>query len=152
MSEEDKPENEEEQATDEAATATADGEESAEQETNDEQADGDASPQAQSDDNAKNDEGKVPEFQELDAHRTGGGSRVGLKGFAGVQVTLNAELGRTELTIQELMSLHEGSVVELHRGIGEPVELVAQGVPLGNGEVVVIDERFAIRVKEIYST
>ena len=48
------------------------------------------------------------------------------------------------------MDLSEGSVVELDREISEPVELVAQGVPLGNGEVVVVEDRFAIRIIQIY--
>ena len=70
--------------------------------------------------------------------------------FSEVQVVLSAELGRTHLTLEELMGLEEGAVVELDREIGAPVELIAQGVSVGNGEVVVIEDRFAIRIKQIY--
>lgn len=93
----------------------------------------------------------VPEFRELDETAGGaGGNKMEMNRFGGVQVTLTAELGRTQLTIQEMMNLGQGSVVELDRAISAPVELVAQGVPLGNGEVVVIDNRFAVRIKNIY--
>ena len=68
-----------------------------------------------------------------------------------VKVKVTAELGRASVAIQELLSLEEGSVVELDRGVTTPIELFAQGVPLGNGEVVVVNEQFAIRVKQIYS-
>ena len=72
------------------------------------------------------------------------------KRLGGGQVALTAQLGRASVTIKDMMELTEGAVVELDREIGQPVELVAQGVPLGNGEVVVVDDRFAIRIKEIY--
>lgn len=92
----------------------------------------------------------IPEFEQLAPNPPKPAKNVDLARFGGVHVTMTAELGRTELTIQELIGLAEGSVVELNRAISAPVELVAQGVPLGNGEVVVIDDQFAIRIKEIY--
>ena len=90
-------------------------------------------------------------FQELAAtnHEINPGSDVNRLGE--VKVVLSAELGRTKIRIVELLSLLEGSVVELDKAIESPVELIAQGVPLGNGEVVVVDDCFAIRIKEIYS-
>ncbi|NND95828.1 MAG: FliM/FliN family flagellar motor switch protein [Pirellulaceae bacterium] len=94
--------------------------------------------------------GSTPEFQNLDPNRTSAAGKFELHRFGGVQVVLTAELGRTHVTIADLMELSEGAVLELDREISAPVELVAQGVPLGNGEVVVIDDRFAIRIKEIY--
>ena len=94
----------------------------------------------------------IPEFEQLSPNPPKPAKNVELSRFGGVHVTLTAELGRTELTIQELIGLAEGSVVELNRAISAPVELVAQGVPLGNGEVVVIEDQFAIRIKEIYSS
>ena len=60
-----------------------------------------------------------------------------------------AELGRVTLTIGEVLKLGVGSVLELHRSITEPVDLMVQGVRLARGEVVVVDDRFAIRVREI---
>lgn len=95
-------------------------------------------------------EDTIPEFEQLKPNPPQPSKDLNFSRFGGVHVTLTAELGRTELTIQELIGLAEGSVVELHRAINSPVELVAQGVSMGNGEVVVIDNQFAIRIKEIY--
>jgi flagellar motor switch protein FliN len=66
-----------------------------------------------------------------------------------VTVTLTAELGRTTITLGEVMRLGSGSVVPLDRLLAEPVEITARGVLLARGEVVVVDDRFAIRIKEI---
>ncbi len=67
-----------------------------------------------------------------------------------VQVSVSAELGRTKLSIQKLLKLGAGAIIELNRNINSPVELVAQGVPLASGEVVVVNDCFAIRIREIY--
>ena len=101
---------------------------------------------------AEQGEDVIPEFEQLAPNPPKPAKDLELSRFGGVHVTLTAELGRTELTIQELIGLAEGSVVELNRAISAPVELVAQGVALGNGEVVVIDDQFAIRIKEIYAS
>ena len=100
-----------------------------------------------------NDAGNEPDSPEFPDLKKGNGSnRVGdLNRFYDVQVTVSAELGRTSVPIQDLVGLSEGSVFELNRDVGAPIELIAQGVPLGNGEVVVVDDSFAIRIKEIYS-
>jgi flagellar motor switch protein FliN/FliY len=66
-----------------------------------------------------------------------------------VTVTVTAELGRVSLTIGDLLKLNTGSVLELDRLVAEPVELMVQGVRLARGEVVVVDDHFAIRIKEI---
>jgi len=71
--------------------------------------------------------------------------------FHDVQVSVAAELGRTRIPIQKLMQIGPGAVVELNRSISSPVELIAQGVPLASGEVVVINDCFAIRILEVYS-
>jgi flagellar motor switch protein FliN/FliY len=90
-----------------------------------------------------------PEFQEFDgvaATNTPGD----LKRIQKIQITVSAELGRAEVPIQQLMSLAEGSVVELNRDIDSPVELYAQGVALASGEVLVVDGHFAIRILNVY--
>ncbi len=93
---------------------------------------------------------QVPEFPPLQATATPG-PPADLNRFSEVQVTVSAELGRTKVSIQKLLQMGVGSVVELNRPISSPVNLVAQGVPLACGEVVVVDGCFAIRIKEIYS-
>ena len=69
--------------------------------------------------------------------------------FFDVNVTVWAELGRAEMPIGELLQVGEGAVLKLDRSVSEPVDLVAQGVRVARGEVVVVDDCFAIRIKEI---
>ena len=90
-----------------------------------------------------------PEFQEL-SKSSQGQSAGDINRFNEIKIAVSAELGRTEIPIQELLSLGPGSVLELERSIDSPVELVTQGVPLAKGEVVVVNNCFAIRVTEIY--
>lgn len=66
-----------------------------------------------------------------------------------VTVVVTAELGRVTLPIGDVLKLGIGSVLELNRAVSEPVDLVVQGVRLARGEVVVVDDRFAIRIKEV---
>ena len=89
-----------------------------------------------------------PEFAELHS-TTMGETATSMDNLSGLSVTVTAELGRAVTTIGELLRLSPGSVVELDRRIFEPVELLAQGVRLARGEVVVVDDHFAIRIKEI---
>lgn len=93
---------------------------------------------------------QTPEFAPLSADP---GPKQGpeFSRFHDVQVALAAELGRTKVPIQKLLNIGPGSVVELNRAISSPVELIAQGVPLANGEVVVVNDCFAIRILEVYS-
>lgn len=99
----------------------------------------------------QNEEVSTPEFPDLKPTSVPVGPPGELNRLFDVQVTVAAELGRTSVPIQKLLGLTEGSVFELDRSISSPIELVAQGVPLGNGEVVVVDDSFAIRIKEIYA-
>ena len=91
-----------------------------------------------------------PEFQEMSAAGQSSKTQTDLNRFQDIKVNVSADLGRAEVPIQTLMSLGEGSVLELNREIDSPVELVAQGVPLASGEVVVVNGCFAIRVTKVY--
>src|SRR3954469_17273981 len=66
-----------------------------------------------------------------------------------VPVELAVEIGRTQMTIGETLSLGPGSIVTLHRLAGEPVDLLVNGTPIARGEVVVIDEEFGLRITEV---
>lgn len=91
---------------------------------------------------------KVPEFaplQESANHQAVGA----MDRFFDVHVPIWAELGRVEMPLGDLMKLDEGAVLRLDRPVGEPVDLISQGVKLARGEVVVIDDCFAVRIKEI---
>jgi flagellar motor switch protein FliN/FliY len=61
------------------------------------------------------------------------------------------ELGRTDLTIREVLGLGLGSIVELNKMAGEPVDILVNGKPIARGEVVVIDDMFGVRVIDILS-
>lgn len=60
-----------------------------------------------------------------------------------------AELGRTRMTVADLLSLTPGSVVELDRAAGSPIDLLVNGTLIARGEVVVVDEEFGLRISEI---
>ena len=66
-----------------------------------------------------------------------------------VAMDVTAELGRSRMTVSELLSLTPGSVVELDKTAGSPVDLLVNGTLIARGEVVVIDEEFGIRISEI---
>lgn len=68
-----------------------------------------------------------------------------------VQMTLTVELGRTKMYIKEILGLGEGSIIELDKLAGEPVDLLVNGKLIAKGEVVVIDENFGVRVTDIVS-
>jgi flagellar motor switch protein FliN/FliY len=68
-----------------------------------------------------------------------------------IPVTVSIELGRTRLVVEEILQLGQGSVVELDKLAGEPFEVLVQGRPIGKGEVVVVNEKFGIRLTDIIS-
>ena len=66
-----------------------------------------------------------------------------------VPLELTVELGRTRLSVRDLLALTPGDVVELDRAAGSPADLLVNGRLIARGEVVVLDENFALRVTEI---
>lgn len=79
------------------------------------------------------------------------GSDVGLDLILDVAVTVSLELGRSQLSVRELLQLNQGSVVEFDRRVGEPLDLLVNGTLLAHGELVVVDDRFGIRLTEVVS-
>ena len=72
-----------------------------------------------------------------------------LKVLENIDVELTVEVGRTEITIRDLLRLNEGSVVELDRLAGDPLDILDNNTKIARGEVVMIGERFGIRFGEI---
>jgi flagellar motor switch protein FliN/FliY len=66
-----------------------------------------------------------------------------------VKVAMTVEVGRTQVTLQDLLRLNEGSVVELDRMAGDPLDILVNGTPIAKGEVVVVGEKFGIRFGDI---
>ncbi|MBK7858921.1 MAG: flagellar motor switch protein FliN [Archangiaceae bacterium] len=68
-----------------------------------------------------------------------------------VPLSVTVELGRTRMTIQELLSLGPGSVVELDKVAGEPLDIVVNDRLVARGEAVVVNDKFGIRITDIVS-
>ena len=66
-----------------------------------------------------------------------------------VPVTISMEIGRTRINIRNLLQLNQGSVVELDRLAGEPMDVLVNGTLIAQGEVVVVNEEFGIRLTDI---
>jgi flagellar motor switch protein FliN/FliY len=76
---------------------------------------------------------------------------VNLEVILDVPVTLSMEVGRTRIPIRNLLQLNQGSVVELERAAGEPLDVFVNGTLIAHGEVVVVNERFGIRLTDVIS-
>ena len=72
-----------------------------------------------------------------------------LRRLSDVPVDVTVEIGRTRMTVGEMLELRHGSIVALSRMAGEPVDLLVNGTPIARGEVVVIDEQFGLRVTDV---
>ena len=80
---------------------------------------------------------------------TGATVRGGLDMLHDVEMEVSAELGRTRMSVRELLSLTPGAIIELDRAAGSPADLLVNGRLIARGEVVVVDENFGIRITEI---
>jgi flagellar motor switch protein FliN/FliY len=86
-------------------------------------------------------------FQPLSSQAAGGDSDIDM--IMDIPVQLSVELGRTRLTIKNILQLGQGSVVELDGLAGEPMDIYVNGYLIAQGEVVVVDEKYGIRVTDI---
>lgn len=79
------------------------------------------------------------------------GAEINLDALMDVQVQLSVEIGRSKVPIKQLISLSQGSVIELDRGVNEPLDLLVNGTLMARGEVVVVDGQFGLRLIDIVS-
>lgn len=93
---------------------------------------------------------KAPSFAQLTPSRASSGKS--LDHLYGVRLDAEAVLGRANLSVEDMLNLGIGSVVELNRLVSEPVDLIVQNVRVARGEVVVVNDQFAIRITEITDT
>jgi flagellar motor switch protein FliN len=86
-----------------------------------------------------------------DPENTSGANEVelSLDSLLDVPIDISIEIGRTKMTIGDLLSLNKGSIVELKRTAGEAVDIYVNGKLLGKGDVVVVNERLGVRVVKI---
>ncbi|WP_426417583.1 flagellar motor switch protein FliN [Aestuariirhabdus sp. LZHN29] len=68
-----------------------------------------------------------------------------------IPVTISMEVGGTDITIRNLLQLNQGSVIELDRLAGEPLDVLVNGTLIAHGEVVVVNEKFGIRLTDVVS-
>jgi flagellar motor switch protein FliN len=99
---------------------------------------------------------QAAEFAELLAREQRGNEathtgEVNLDVILDVPVTLSMEVGRTRIPIRNLLQLNQGSVVELDRAAGEPLDVFVNGTLVAHGEVVVVNEKFGIRLTDVIS-
>ena len=69
-----------------------------------------------------------------------------------VNVTLSVELGRTKMTIKDLMALNKGSIISMAKEVTEPMDLMVNGTLIARGDVVESEEQFGLRLLDIVST
>lgn len=92
-------------------------------------------------------------FESLSDEPSATGERddVNLEVVLDIPVTLSAEIGRTRIAIRSLLQLNQGSIVELDRLAGEPLDVFVNGTLIAHGEVVVVNEKFGIRLTDVIS-
>lgn len=93
---------------------------------------------------------RAASFQQV--AETGGGSGDGhpsIDVILDVPVTLSLEVGRAQMSVGSLLRLSQGSVVELDRAAGEPLDVLVNGALVAHGEIVVVNDKFGIRLTDV---
>lgn len=90
-------------------------------------------------------------ISELEDTGTYGSNDQNLDVILDIPVTISMEIGRTKISIRNLLQLNQGSVVELDRLAGEPMDVLVNGTLIAHGEVVVVNEKFGIRLTDVIS-
>lgn len=79
----------------------------------------------------------------------GGEARPSLDVILDVPVTLSLEVGRAQMSVGRLLRLTQGSVVELDRNAGEPLDVLVNGALVAHGEIVIVNDKFGIRLTDV---
>lgn len=91
----------------------------------------------------------MEEFEEVSV--SGGGKSPDLEVILDIPVTISMEVGNTQIPIRNLLQLNQGSVIELDRLAGEPLDVLVNGTLIAHGEVVMVNEKFGIRLTDVIS-
>ncbi len=102
---------------------------------------------------AASDDYETASFGELsaEARAPAGDPAENLDVILDVPVTLSLEVGRTHMSVGELLQISQGSVVELDRLAGEPLDVLVNGTLVAHGEIVVVNDKFGIRLTDVVS-
>jgi flagellar motor switch protein FliN/FliY len=93
---------------------------------------------------------KAASFEALN-YTQGDGKKVDLDVLLDIPVTLQLEIGRAKVPIRNLLSYTQGSVIEMDRLAGEPLDLLVNGTLIAHGEVVVVNDKFGVRLTDVIS-
>lgn len=93
---------------------------------------------------------ELEEFEPTDSPISGEERRK-LDAILDIPVTITMEVGRSQISIRNLLQLNQGSVVELDRIAGEPLDVLVNGTLIAHGEVVVVNDKFGIRLTDVIS-
>lgn len=108
----------------------------------------------QSDSESTNANDDLPEapLQNLQADNVNNGETANLEAILDIPVSLSVQIGQTKISIKNLLQLNQGSVVELERLAGEPLDVMVNNTLVAHGEIVVVNEKYGIRLTDIVST
>lgn len=90
-------------------------------------------------------------LDEFQREKSGSNHNPDLDVILDIPVSISMEVGRTSITIRNLLQLNQGSVIELDRLAGEPLDVLVNGTLIAHGEVVVVNEKFGIRMTDVIS-
>lgn len=93
----------------------------------------------------------MEEFEEVAQASQGTGPAPDLDVILDIPVTISMEVGNTQIPIRNLLQLNQGSVIELDRLAGEPLDVLVNGTLIAHGEVVMVNEKFGIRLTDVIS-
>ena len=93
----------------------------------------------------------MEEFETGSEPSMGGGPAPDIDVILDIPVTISMEVGNTEIPIRNLLQLNQGSVIELDRLAGEPLDVLVNGTLIAHGEVVMVNEKFGIRLTDVIS-
>lgn len=94
---------------------------------------------------------ELDDFNDSNNPPLSGDERRKLDAILDIPVTISMEVGRTHISIRNLLQLNQGSVVELDRLAGEPLDVMVNGTLIAHGEVVVVNDKFGIRLTDVIS-
>ncbi|MDH3420464.1 MAG: flagellar motor switch protein FliN [Gammaproteobacteria bacterium] len=96
-------------------------------------------------------DGARAQFSELAGEAAQGGGVMNIDLLLDVPLALTLEVGRTQIAVRDLLALSQGSIVELEKLAGEPLDVLVNGTLVAQGEVVVVNEKFGIRLLDVVS-
>jgi len=105
------------------------------------------------DDDSNHDDVRAAPMEEFgpDSGSTGEGGAPDMDVIMDIPVTISMEVGNTQIPIRNLLQLNQGSVIELDRLAGEPLDVLVNGTLIAHGEVVMVNEKFGIRLTDVIS-